>query len=57
MMGYHLVLIREGNIVRQVEKALNEHDRVLIVYGSGNLVRQREVWRNVFGASKDFKPY
>lgn len=56
-MAFHLELIRETSIVRQVERMLNAHDRVLIVYGSGHLVRQREVWKNALGPSKDLKPF
>jgi len=56
-MAYRLELIRESAIVRQAEKMLNKHDRVLIVYGSGHLVRQREVWKTALGLSKDRKPF
>lgn len=56
-VAYQLELIRESAIVRQMDKMLNSHDRVLIVYGSGHLVRQREVWKTALGPSKDLKPF
>lgn len=49
--------MREENIVRTIELALKNSDRVLVVYGSGHLVKQRPVWSRMFGASKDSKPY
>lgn len=56
-IDYHHDLFRERVIVEQIEASLNKHDRVMVVYGSGHLVAQREVWKNALGASKDFKPY
>lgn len=57
VMAYHLELVREESAVRQIESMLNRHDRVLVVYGSGHLVRQREVWKQALGPSKDYKPF
>lgn len=48
---------REKAIVRSIERMLNRHDRVLVVYGSGHLVKQRKVWEALLGPSKDLKPY
>ncbi len=49
--------IREPAIVRVIEGALARHDRVLVVYGSGHLVKQRGVWEALLGPSKDAKPF
>jgi len=57
MMGYRLELIREAAIVRQISALLNAHDRVLVVYGSGHLLRQRPVWIKALGPSKESKPF
>lgn len=54
-MAFHLELVREGAIVRQIETMLSRHGRVLVVYGSGHLVRQRPVWKRALGPSKDYK--
>lgn len=56
-MAFELELVREQTIVRQIETMLNRHDTVLVVYGSGHLVRQRDVWKNALGPSKDAKPF
>lgn len=56
-IAYDLELVREHTIVVKIARMLKEHDRVLVVYGSGHLVRQREVWKDELGAPKDEKPY
>lgn len=56
-MAFHLELVRESSIVSQIERMLNAHDRVLVVYGSGHLVRQRPVWEKALGPSRDLKPF
>lgn len=50
-------LPRERRIALVVEGLLNRHDRVMIVYGSGHLVKQRKLWERLLGPSKDSKPY
>lgn len=49
--------VREPAIVSVIEGALRRHDRVLVVYGSGHLVKQRGVWEALLGPSKDAKPF
>jgi hypothetical protein len=56
-MAYELELVRETSIVRRIETMLRRHDRVLVVYGSGHLVRQRDVWKAALGPSRDHKPF
>ncbi len=56
-IAYDLELVRERTIVERIGRMLKEHDRVLVVYGSGHLVRQREVWKDELGSPKDEKPY
>lgn len=52
-----LEVAREESIVRRIEASLRAHKRVLVVYGSGHLVRQRKVWEKALGKSRDEKPY
>lgn len=56
-LHYHFADGRERAIVRRIESMLNQHNRVLVVYGSGHLVKQREVWRQALRPSKDLKPF
>jgi hypothetical protein len=48
---------REKVIVRRIESALERRGRVMVVYGSGHLVKQRRVWENLLGRSKNSKPF
>jgi hypothetical protein len=46
---------RETAIVGHIESALDRRDRVIVVYGSGHLVKQRKIWEKMFGAPKSSK--
>src|SRR5262249_40294946 len=48
-MQHHLDPIREQNLDIVIENALAVHDRVLVVYGNGHLVKSRPVFEQAFG--------
>lgn len=41
--------IRNTNLDKQIAKALNEHDNVLVVYGSGHFFQSRLVYEDMLG--------
>lgn len=48
---------RESRIVRRIEAELNRHDRVMAVYGSSHLAKQRKVWERMLGKASDSRPF
>ena len=41
--------IREENVNRMIQNAINKHERVMVVYGSGHLVKSLPVYEAAFG--------
>lgn len=47
--GATITAIRNTNLDKQIAKALNEHDHVLVVYGSGHYLQSRLVYEDMLG--------
>lgn len=50
-------VVRERSIILKIEAMLNKYDKVLVIYGSGHLVKHREVLRDMLGEARDEKLY
>ena len=50
-------MIREKFILERIQEAINHFDRVLVVFGSAHLVKEREVLNDAFGPSNNLKLY
>lgn len=48
-MSHATSIIREKNLDQTIAAALNNHDKVLVVYGSGHLAQSSRVFENMFG--------
>lgn len=49
--------VRETAIVREIAARAARHERVLVVYGGGHLVKQRKVLEALYGPATAEKPY
>jgi hypothetical protein len=49
--------VRETAIVREIAERAARHERVLVVYGGGHLVKQRKVLEALYGPATAEKPY
>ena len=49
-LSYSIGVIRERSILRTIAAGLNKHERVLVVYGGGHLVKSRPVLEDMLGA-------
>lgn len=56
-MAHEVGMIRERHILKIMEMLVNSYNRVLIVYGSGHLVKERAVLENLLGTPQDIKKY
>ena len=56
-MAHEVVMARERHILSIIEMLINRFDRVIVVYGSGHLVKERDALGKLFGLSKDIKYY
>jgi len=48
---------RERHILQRIEVALNEVDRVMIVFGGGHLVKERDALKELLGDPANRKDY
>lgn len=44
--------IREQNLNRKIEEALNKYDKVMVIYGGGHLAQSYDVYADVLGAAE-----
>ena len=51
-IAYHVDNAREPLIVKNVEQVLNQHNKVMILYGAGHFYKQAPVYEKIFGAPK-----
>jgi hypothetical protein len=56
-LSHQVGMIREQHLLVTLERLLNQFDRVLVVYGSGHLVKQRDVLKDSLGEPENVKPY
>ncbi len=56
-MAHEVGMIRERHILKIMEMLINRYSRVLVVYGSGHLVKERAVLEDLFGTPKNIKKY
>ncbi|MBC7538907.1 MAG: hypothetical protein H7281_08800 [Bacteriovorax sp.] len=52
-MAHIVDILREQFLVKQIEMRLNKYDKVLVVYGAAHLIKQRPMFKKVFGESAD----
>jgi hypothetical protein len=50
-------LPRERSVLGRIAAALDRHDRALVIYGSGHLVKSRKALEAMLGKSVDSKPF
>jgi hypothetical protein len=58
VISYKVGVIREREIIETIEDQINLGQKVLIVYGSGHLVKSRKILEGMFGRSvKEFQAF
>ncbi len=49
-LSYQVSLLRDTHLIQLLARLLSQYDRVFITYGSGHLVKQRDVLKNMLGS-------
>jgi len=55
-MSFETGVIREKNVDTQIEKSLNDYDRVMVVYGGGHFLESRPIFEKEFG-NPEYRKY
>jgi hypothetical protein len=56
-MAFDVDQVREARFLSQLESVINRYDRILVVYGGSHLCRERKMFEQMLGKSKDVKPF
>lgn len=49
-IAHEVGMVREQHLVTVIESSFKKHDRVLVIYGAGHLVKQRAVLKDMLGS-------